>query len=255
MKKIYKVSAVIVLMSSLSSCSIKSTDTKTTVSTATSGTSSSTSSGSSTTSIVGGISCDGVFRDGATRCYYKNIPTIQAMGATKAATNAGIPVWSSTKFTATGTGVSPNQFSTDGTFNVRIIPRKASSSVAAVNQSASGKPCSAFMNNSTKLRVTFRLRQQSASSGDIGTLTSSIDTPSKVWHFSPPSGTTLPFVLEVMTVEADIRCNLSNKTLYCDYADIPLSNPDIGTIPTECVAFDLQYSTDETYDVPGESAI
>jgi hypothetical protein len=255
MKKIYKVSTVIVLMSSLSSCSIKSTDTKTTVSTSTNGSTTSTSTTGTGSTTVGGISCDGVYRDGATRCYYKNIPTIQAMGATKAAINAGTPVWSSTKFTATGSGVSPNQFATDGTFNVRMIPRKASSTVAAVNQSASGKPCSAFMNNSTKLRVTFRLRQQSASSGDIGTLTSSIDTPSKVWRFTPPAGTTLPLVLEVMSVEADIRCNLSNKTLYCDYADIPLSNPDIGTIPTECVAFDLQYSTDETYDVPGESAI
>jgi hypothetical protein len=267
MKNMYKFSMVMLALSALASCAPKTTNSTNALGTATSGSTANicTTTGTITTctttipetgtgtTTTGGIACDGVFHDGATRCYYKNIPTIQVMGATTAATSAGAPYWSSATLTSSGTGISPNQFATDRTFNVRIIPRKASSTTAAVNQAVPGKPCSPYMNNSTKLYVKVRLRQQSASTGEIATLSSSIGTASNVWHFSPPV-TAQPLVLEVMSVDADIRCNLSNKKLYCDYADIPLSNPTVSTVPTECVAFDLQYSTDETYDVPGTSA-
>jgi len=46
--------------------------------------------GGSTT--VGGIVCDGIDNGtGATRCYYKNIPTIQVMGASSSAITNGTP--------------------------------------------------------------------------------------------------------------------------------------------------------------------
>lgn len=253
MKNICKVSVVLMVASVLSSCTVKSTGPKAAIGTATSGSTVLLPSPISTPSTTPISACDGVYRDGATRCYYKNIPTIQVMGATTASTSAGTPFWSSTTLTSSGTGISPSQFATDGSFNVRIIPRKSMSTVAASNPSAPGKPCSSFMNNATKLYVQIRLRQSSATTGELATLSASMDTPSTVWHFSPPVSA-MPLVLEVTNVLADIRCKQSGGVSYCPYADIPLSNPTSSTIPTECVAFDLQYSTDETYDVPGASA-
>jgi hypothetical protein len=252
MKNTYHYFLIMMTMGAFNACSVKSTNTSLPLGTSTSGTSTSTTgtgTGTGTgTTTTGGVACDGVYHDGATRCYYKNIPTIQVMGAV-----AGNLYWSSTKLTSSGTGISPNQFATDGTFNVRIIPRISMSTTAASNPSAPGKPCSAFMHNSSKLYVQLRLRQSSASNGEIGTLTAAIDTPSNVWHFSPPV-TNTPLVLEVTNVMADIRCTQSGGKNYCPYADIPLSNPTSTTIPTECVAFDVQYSTDETYDLPGSPA-
>ncbi|MBP9680946.1 MAG: hypothetical protein KBD76_06050 [Bacteriovorax sp.] len=257
MTNYFKISFVLFVAACLQGCSVKSTNSKdsssSSTSPATTGTTSTTTT-TTTTTAVDAESC-GVIRDGATRCFYKNIPTIQVMGATQTAIDSGAPYWSSTSLTSTGTGVSPQQFVTDGSFNIRIIPRKANSSIAPLNPAVAGQPCSTLMNNSTKLRVTLRLRQKNATGGEIATLTSSLDTPSKVWRFSPPV-TTDPLILEVMTVEADIRCNLSGKKLYCDYADIPLVKESVTVKkpPTECVAFDLQYSTDETYDLPGSTA-
>jgi len=256
MKKFYKISAL-VMMTMLVSCSVKSTSSKITTTTTTStspiGTGTGSENGNGTgnggTSVSG---CDGVSRDGATRCYYKNIPTIQVMGATSAATSNGTPYWSSSTITSNGTGISPNQFATDGTFNIRIIPRLANATTAASNPSVAGKTCSPFMNNAKKLYVQIRLRQQGASTGEIATLSAAIDAASNVWHFSPPASAT-PLVLEVINVMSDIRCNLSGGKYYCPYADIPLNSPTM-TYPTECVAFDLQYSTDETYDLPGSPA-
>ncbi len=243
-------------MSALASCSVKSTSSKTTTtntsSTSPIGTSGTGSGGTSTGTGTTVSGCDGVARDGATRCYYKNIPTIQVMGATTAASSAGTPYWSSATLTSSGTGVSPNQFVSDGTFNIRIIPRLANATTAASNPSVAGKTCSSFMNNAKKLYVQIRLRQQGASSGEIATLSAAIDEASNIWHFSPPVSAT-PLVVEVINVMADIRCNQSGGKYYCPYADIPLNSPTMN-YPTECVAFDLQYSTDETYDLPGSSA-
>lgn len=243
-------------MSALSACNVKTTTSKisSTVNTSTSGTSTSTgTTGTSTT--VGGITCDGVYHDGATRCYYKNIPTIQVMGATTTAVANGTPYWSSSNWIASNSGISPNQFATDATFNVRIIPRFPSSGVAASNPAVSGKSCSPFSPTTDtfkKLYVQLRLRTQNSTGGDIATLTSTLDTPSNVWHFTVPASSQ-PLVLEVVNVMADIRCNWSGGKSYCPYADIPLNSPTTKAA-TECVAFDLQYSTDETYDLPGVSA-
>lgn len=262
MNNIYKILVVLLSIGALSGCSVKSTASKTSsdVGTATSGTSTSTATTgttttttTTTTNTVGGVSCDGVVRDGASRCYYKNIPTIQVMGATPAAVNSGTPYWSSASLIASGTGISPGQFVTDGTFNIRIIPRRSTSTLTPSNPSVPGKTCSTNMHNSTKLFVKIRLRQQSATLGEVATLSASLDVASSVWRFLPPSGSTEPLILEVMDVQADIRCKLPNGTNYCPFADIPLNSPS-ATYPTECVAFDLQYSTDETYDLPGVQA-
>lgn len=184
--------------------------------------------------------CDGIARTNATQCYYKNIPTVQVSG--------GLPgqvYWSSLNLPA---AISQNQFATDATFNVRIIARRADQLL-----SASGRTCSSFTaNNSKKLKVQLMLRKQGVGLGEAITLTSDLDTPSAVAHFTPPAGTTQPYILEVVSVLADIRCNWAggSSSLYCPYSDIPINTYNNNTAPTDCVAFDIQYSTDNTYDLP-----
>lgn len=187
-----------------------------------------------TTTLSG---CDGVSRTNATKCYYKNIPTVQVSG--------GVPgqiYWSSTTLPSS---ISQNQFVTDASFNVRIIPRAADPNVL----SGAGRTCSPFtVNNSKKLKVQLMLRKQGVGLGEVITLTADRDTPSAKGSFTVPGGTTQPYILEVTSVLSDTRCTWAGGTsaIYCPYADIPINT--LG--PTECVAFDIQYSTDDTYDLP-----
>ncbi len=237
------------MMSAISACTVKQTSSKTTssTSTSTSGTSGSTTTTTTpptTTTTTGGISCDGVYHDGATRCYYKNIPTIMASGGT-----SGQTWWSSTNFIASS-GNSPNQFSSDATFNVRIIPRTP----VANATSTFGKVCSASRMYATKVKVQLMLHKSGVSVGETATLSSTIGAASNVYHFSVPA-TSAPLVLEVVNVQSDSRCtgmygtNLSGCATN-PYYDIPINTAG----PTECVGFDIQYSTDETYDLPGTAA-
>ena len=182
--------------------------------------------------------CDGIARDSATRCYYKNIPTVQVSGDVTLNT----PFWLSTNLPSS---ISQNQFATDATFNVRIIPRAAD----ATKTSISGKTCSPFtVNNSKKLQVKLMLRKQGVGLGEVITLTADRDTPSSKGIFTVPGGTTSPYILEVTSVQSDTRCTWAGgtSTTLCPYAPIPVNT--LG--PTECVAFDIQYSTDDTYDLP-----
>ena len=207
----------------------------------------------STTTTTGGISCDGVNNNtSATACYYKNIPTIQVMGVTTA--NAGATIWSSKNL---GTSYQ-NNFVTDEVFNVRIVPRMAIKTNPAVNPSVPGKSCNVTMTKiATKLFVQLKLQTKeedlaNSSNGEVATLSASIDQPSSVWHFSKRV-TPTNLILKVVTVLSDSRCQ-QGGTGYCPYSDIPLSYPTTATIPTECVAFDVQYSTDNTFDLPGPTA-
>jgi hypothetical protein len=197
-------------------------------------TSGGTTTGTSTNSVSG---CDGIARSGATSCYYQNIPTVQVSGGLP-----GQTYWSSVNLPS---AISQNQFATDATFNVRIIPRVADPNVL----SASGKTCSPFtINNSKKLQVKLMLRKQGTSLGPVVTLSADRDVASSKGMFTVPGGTTTPYILEVVSVMSDTRCTWAggSSTLYCPYADIPVNN--LG--PTECVAFDIQFSTDYTYDLP-----
>ena len=260
MTNYYKISAVILIASFFSSCSVKSTgsnsptssggttSTTTNVTTGGGGTTTTT-----TTTTTGGISCDGINNNtGATTCYYKNIPTVQAMGVLPA--NAGVTIWSSKNL---GTSFQ-NNFVTDEVFNVRIVPRMAIKTNPAVNPSVAGKSCNNTLTKiATKLFVQLKLQTKEEDlagsvNGEVATLSAAIDEPSTVWHFSKrvtPSN----LVLKVVTVLSDSRCQ-QGGTGYCPYSDIPLNSPTIASYPTECVAFDIQFSTDTTYDLPGAAA-
>ena len=191
------------------------------------------------------VDCDGVARNGMTHCYYKNIPTVFASGGIY-----GQTWWSSTSFIA-GSGNSPGQFSTDATFNVRIIPRTP----VANSTSTFNKVCSPYRMYATQLQVKLMLHKNGVSVGEVATLNSTIGVPSKVWHFTNLPATSDPLILEVVNVNSDSRCTgfYGSKPASCTsspYLDIPINT--VG--PTECVAFDIQYSTDSTYDLPGASA-
>lgn len=253
MTNYFKISFVLFVAACLQGCSVKSTNSKdsssSSTSPATTGTTSTTTT-TTTTTAVDAESC-GVIRDGATRCFYKNIPTIQVMGATPTAISNGVPYWTSTTFTKNGSGVSPNQFVSDGTFNVRIIPRFAPSNVPPLNPSSPNKTCNGIQ--SSFVAVTLKLHAKSATEGQIANLSAKIDEPSKVYRFTNLPVTDEPLVLEVVNVMSDIRCKSHSGNLYCPYNDLPINSKD-KSFPTECVAFDLQYSTDETYDLPGSTA-
>lgn len=257
MKNYYSLTIFILIMTGLSACSVKSTSSKSST-TSTVGTSpvsgNGNGSGTGSSSTTGGITCDGINNTGATKCYFKNIPTIQAMGVTRE--NNGKTIWSSRSLDSS---IPQNQFTTDEVFNVRIVPRMAIKTNSAVNPSVPGKSCNHTMTNiATKLFVQLKLQTKEedlagSTSGEVATLSAGIDEPSSVWHFSKRV-TRSNLVLKVITVLSDSRCKQPNGAGYCPFADIPLSYPTYATYPTECVAFDIQYSTDETYDLPGASA-
>lgn len=249
MKNYRKITLVMLMMSALAACAPKTTGSNPTANVT--GTLPTTSNpvtpGTGTTPGTGSTAagCDGVYRAGATQCYYKNIPTVMASGGAYGST-----WWSSTQFIAS-TGNSPNQFATDATFNVRIVPR----SPIANALSTFNRTCSPYMMFATKLKVQLMLHQAGVTVGEVATLTSPIDTPSNVWHFTVPV-TTSPLVLEVVNVLSDSRCtgkygSIPSSCTTNPYLDIPINGT---TWPTECVGFDIQYSTDTTYDLPGASA-
>lgn len=188
--------------------------------------------------------CDGVARSGASICYYKNIPTVQVSGGVY-----GQSYWRSSSLSSS---ISQNQFRTDGTFNVRIIARSPQSGTSTF-----GRSCSPYMLNSTKLRVKIQLHKQGVSLGEEATLTSDIGTPSAVWRFTPPGGTTDPYVLEVVNVESNARCTGAYGTALASCSTNPYYGIPVQTntaYSTECAAFDIQFATDDTYDLPGARA-
>lgn len=185
--------------------------------------------------------CDGIPKSGIKNCYYKNIPTIQVSGGTY-----GQLFWSSG---TRGSNISQKQFITDQSFNVRIIARSPSSGTSTF-----GRTCSPYMLNSTKLRIKVQLHKQGLSLGEEAILTSDIGVPSKVWHFKTQGGMTEPYVLDVINVESNARCTGAYGTPLESCSENPYYGIPVQTqrdYSTECAAFDIQFATDYTYDLPG----
>lgn len=247
---------LILLLRLVVSCGSKSASSKKTAS-GQNTTPISTTTPTSTPTTTTLANCDGIPRNGSSKCYYKNIPTILASGGPY-----GQVWWSSTNFISTS-GNSPGQFSTDATFNVRIVPKAPTAKAL----STSGRVCSPFKMYATKLKVQLMLRKSNSSLGDVATLTAPLNTASDVWHFTVPASSA-PLILEVINVASDSRCTgfYGTKPASCTaspYLDIPINTytaqcaadpNDNLDCSTECVAFDIQYSIDETYDLPGKSA-
>lgn len=232
-----KILILLLLMSVLSACSVKSTNSKrkSTTSTSTSGTS--TVDGSTDGST------DSTDPTSATSTYF-TIPNIIASGGTY-----GQTWWSSTSYIAQ-TGRDPNEFTTDKIFNVRIIARSPGNTTG--QKSTFNRDCANWMLNSTKVQAQIMLHTSGV--GETATLDSAIGVPSKVWRFSVPKSSS-PLVLEVVNVKSDSSCSgkYGSVPAGCTFLPIPI-NKGTPTPPTECVAFDIQYSTDWTTDLPGVRA-
>lgn len=225
-----------------------STNTKKTTSSTSSSTTPTTTTPTDPTTIDG---CPGVYRAGASRCYFTEIPKLLFNGTsttTQAVNN--VSIWSS----ASGlpSTFSPNNFATDATFKVRIKP-----SVASSGTSQQGRVCSGPMAyNWTRLKVYFMLRRQGDSLTTIYETTANVNAYSTKLSLPVISGTTSPYILEVMGVESDHRCNAAYGSLSTNEKAACTAGTYWGTIPlntggpTSCVALNIEFSTDSTYDLP-----
>ena len=192
----------------------------------------------------------GIYRDGATRCYYSDIPRITLNGSGANATAIGPVLWSSrTKLPST---YSQNNFVSDATFSLRIKAQYPSSNATT----SQGKICSSSMkNNFTRMKVYFMLRRSIDSITTYKEVTATVGSFSGKVYFDLPGGTTDPYILEVVGIETDHRCNAAYGSLTTSqkaactagtyWSDIPLAAG-----PTSCAAFDIEYATDNTYDLP-----
>jgi len=186
--------------------------------------------------------CDGVYRSGASECYY----SLNEMSASGPGTY-GTVIWKSTSLSS---DYSQNMFRTDATFSVRMIP----SYIQDGRTSLQGRTCSKYTStNFTQMKMVVRLRKSTATSGSEKTLTSVYSSGwpySAKQYFTVPGGTTDPYVLEVIGITTNHRCTGKYGTAPdgCDYMDIPLKTDT--AVPTECVGFKLEFATDSTYDLP-----
>lgn len=151
--------------------------------------------------------------------------------------------WSS----ATGIASSDQQiFTTNSRFNVRVRAQKGP---AQNTNDVRNIPCSYVNDLYKKLEVTLCLRSSNGTCVQTHTFS---DIPlgqvSKIKEFTVPGNTANPLVLEVLDVQWDYTCTyygqggFNNELGYCPFAPI---------WDTQCVKFDLQFSTDTTKDLDG----
>jgi hypothetical protein len=201
--------------------------------------------------------CNGVYRADATSCYRSDIPTFTLSGtSTSAGLSIGPVLWSSR--TSLPSTYSQNSFVTDATFKVRIKPSYPNANA----RSAQGRLCSGSMAyNFTRVKVYVMLRRT------IDSITSYKEIVAKVGEYSTktaltiPGGTTEPYILEVVGIATDHRCNAAYGSLSANEKAACTAGTYWGSIPlvvssaypdalTSCAGITLEYSTDSTYDLP-----
>lgn len=249
MKNMVKISMLLSLVVVMAGCQKTTTTKKKSTSTTVTNpvTDTSTDTGSGTT--VSG--CNGVYRSGATRCYYTGLAKITLNGSGANASAIGPVLWSSR--TSVSSTYSQNTFRSDATFSVRIKGQYP----YANEVTRQGKVCSSsMMNNFTKVKVFLMLRRSIDSIAEYQELTASVNAYSSKIYFDLPGGTDDPYILEVVGIQTDHRCNTAYGSLTtaqksaCTagtyFSDIPLNTGG----PTSCAGFNIEYATDSTYDLP-----
>ncbi len=244
MKNTKKASFLVLLLSAivLSGCG-KETTGKSTVNNYYSGSSSSSSS----TTTADGTTCDGVAKSGATSCYYTNIPRFVFSGP-GTYNNGATVYWSSN--TNLPSYVSKNQFRSDAYISFRMKPSYGS----AYESTLQGKKCAIdTLTNFSKLKVWVMLRRASDSIGPIKEMTASVNSYSNTVSFDVSSfSTTDPYIMEIVGVNSNHRCNAKYGTAMSGcpdmYYDIPYVTNTTGY--TECAAFNVEMATDSTYGFP-----
>lgn len=182
--------------------------------------------------MLNGSLCDGIKRGEAKKCYYTNLPMLTV---TKG--YPGKKYWSSTSLS----NDLKKQFRTENVLNLRIIARKNGSELSTFN-----KKCNEKSFIATKLKVKLILRTPENMSGETATLISRIDRPSSTWNFTVPQSDQA-LIVDVIDVKSNSRCVKCKKSKYLD-----LQSGDQKGIAKECAAFDIQFATDSTYDLPGK---
>ena len=179
----------------------------------------------------------GIADAGQTIEYYKlNNPPIVVHGA-----GSNTVVWSSQ--TDLSSGIDPYILKTDSRLNLRVIPRIQNANVDGRGYSCYMQPLAY-----TKLNVGVRVRKQGSTSGDYHQFQQiRINGASKVHEFSVPTSS-YPLVIDVLNVEWDYECIYYALDGYANY---PYSCPMSTVWPNDCVSFDIQFSTDDTKDIPG----
>lgn len=255
MKNIFKITLALTLVVVLASgCQQKTSSTK------------KKSSSSSSDGLTGGdddnttttpglpTGCVGIYRDGATKCYYKNIPQITLNGAGNpnqtgaSAEIIGPVLWSSVNNLPSS--YDRNSFVTDATFHLRI----KAIAPAASEKTVKNRLCSNA--KFTRVKVYFMLRNS------ITSATTTFSTTAKVGLFSEKvivedvagiPGGAQDKILEVVGIMSDHRCHIYNPPAGCSdgtyWGDIPLNTTNAAN-PTSCAAFTIQYATDTTHDLP-----
>lgn len=201
--------------------------------------------------------CDGVYRADATSCYRADIPTFTLSGTGTTGIAIGPIVWSSA--TSLPSTYSQNSFVTDATFKIRFKPSYPNSNA----RSAQGRLCSGPMAyNFTRVKLYVMLRRTIDSITTYKEITAKVGAYSTKAALSIPGGTTEPYILEVVGIATDHRCNAAYGTLSTNEKAACTAGTYWGSIPlqanttkvpdalTSCAGITLEYSTDSTYDLP-----
>jgi len=151
---------------------------------------------------------------------------------------------SASVFWSSSSGISSSDqgvFKTNSRFNVRIVPRRAEYGSSVMDWS--GKTDNRCFRHSAyeALQLTICVRRQDGGCLYQHTFDANVDSASKVKEFNFPD-TAEPLVVEVLNVQSDYNCNSSSNSGYCPYG---------GHDHPACVKFDIQFSTDQTKDLPG----
>ena len=262
MKNLIKTSFFLTLVVMMAvGCQQKTTKKKSTTSTTSpsTGTGNGTT-GEGTTDLSGGTKsidgCDGVYRADATSCYRADIPTFTLSGTATTGIAIGPVLWSSA--TSLPDTYSQNSFVTDATFKLRF---KASNPNANA-RSAQGRLCSGPMAyNFTRVKLYVMLRRSIDSITTYKEIIAKVGSYSTKTTLSVPRGTTDPYILEVVGIATDHRCNAAYGGLSKNEQAACTAGTYWGSIPlvvsekypdalTSCAGITLEYSTDSTYDLP-----
>lgn len=255
MKNLIKTSFFITLVAVMATgCNKKSTTNKKSSSSSSTSTSSGTTDLSTGTQTVDG--CNGVYRADATSCYRADIPTFTLSGTASTGIAIGPILWSSA--TSLPSTYSQNSFVTDATFKVRF----KASNPNANSRSAQGRLCSGPMAyNFTRVKLYVMLRRTIDSITTYKEITAKVGAYSTKTSLSIPGGTTEPYILEVVGIATDHRCNAAYGKLSTNEQAACTAGTYWGSIPlvvsstypdalTSCAGITLEYSTDSTYDLP-----
>jgi hypothetical protein len=185
---------------------------------------------------------------GQTIEYYKlNSPTLSAHGSAgqnrHAASHPDGVVWSS--LLDMSGSISQNALITNSRFNIRV---RALTGIGGNELDSKGIPCIYIANDYTKLQLGITLKKQGTTSGDYFLFDNvGVNQFSAVHPYTVPFNTNDPLVIEVKDVKWDYTCiDYTNQ----GFPNVPGACPYAKVWDSSCVAFEIQFSTDDTKDIP-----